>query len=74
MTEAVSEMVLGGHPPRLELLRTWAQENRIPSADVERFVTGTLGLLLAVHPGNLHRYRLRVGEYEAWKSRFPPAT
>lgn len=73
MTEAVREVVLGGHAPGLELLRTWAQQHGIAADDLEPFATRTLGLVLSVHPGNLHRYRLRVSEYDDWKSRFAPA-
>jgi hypothetical protein len=72
LAAVVRHAVLGGHPPRAELLRAWAAENGIPAADVEAFAERALALLLGLHEGSLHRYRLRPSDFQAWRSRFTP--
>ena len=67
LTDAVRDLVVGRHAPRTELLRTWAEEQGIATDDVDAFTTRALTLVLGLHPGNLHRYRLRESDYEAWK-------
>src|SRR3954452_2142124 len=70
----VHEMVRAGEPPRMGLIRSWAEAHGIPAADVEGFTERALTLLVSLHQGNLHRYDLRLGEYDAWKALYPPAT
>jgi fido (protein-threonine AMPylation protein) len=66
----VHEMVRAGEPPRMGLIRSWAEEHGIPAADVEGFTERALTLLVSLHQGNLHRYDLRLGEFAAWKAKF----
>jgi hypothetical protein len=66
----VHEMVRAGEPPRMGLIRSWAEAHGIPAADVEGFTERALTLLVSLHQGNLHRYDLRLGEFAAWKAKF----
>ncbi|HEX6748645.1 MAG TPA: Fic family protein [Longimicrobium sp.] len=70
LAEAVRETVLAGAPPRLELLRGWAERRGVPADDVDAFAERALALLLGLHEGSLHRYGLLVGDFTAWRSRF----
>jgi len=72
LAAAVREAVLGGHPPRPELLRAWAAGHGILAPNVEAFAERALALLLGLHEGSLHRYRLRPSDFTAWRSRFTP--
>jgi hypothetical protein len=72
LAAAVRDAVLGGDPPRPELLRAWAADHGIPAADVAAFAERALALLLGLHEGSLHRYRLRPSDFQAWRSRFTP--
>lgn len=72
LSAAVRDMVLGGEPPRHELLRGWAQAHSIAAADVDPFAESALGLLLELHDGSLHRHGLRPSEFAAWRVRFAP--
>ncbi len=72
LAAAVRDAVLGGHPPRPELLRAWAADHGVPAADVEAFAERALALLLGLHEGSLHRYALRPADFQAWRSRFTP--
>jgi hypothetical protein len=66
----VHELVRAGEPPRMGLIRAWAEEHGIPAGDVEAFTERALTLLVSLHQGNLHRYDLRIGEFAAWKAKF----
>ncbi|HSU17737.1 Fic family protein [Longimicrobium sp.] len=66
----VHEMVRAGEPPRMGLIRAWAEEHAVPAADVEAFTERALTLLVSLHEGNLHRYDLRISEFAAWKAKF----
>jgi hypothetical protein len=59
--------------PRTEWLRAWAVEHEVAPDDLDAFTTRALAQTLALHPGNLHRYGLRVSDYDAWKALYPPA-
>ena len=74
LTDAIRDLVTGRHAPRTELLRAWAEEHGIAAEDADAFTTRALGLVLGLHPGNLHRYRLRASEYDAWRVLYPPAS
>lgn len=71
---AIRDLVLGGEPPRAEWLRGWASEHGVVQEDIDAFATRALALTLGLHGGNLHRYGLRVSDYEAWKAQFPNAS
>jgi len=64
--------LLGGEPPRPELLRAWAHGHAVPAADAAAFAERALSLLLGLHDGALHRYGLRPSEFAAWRARFTP--
>jgi hypothetical protein len=74
LADAIRDLVAGRHAPRTELLRTWAEEHGIAAEDVDAFTTRALGLILGLHPGNLHRYQLRASDYDAWRALYPPST
>ncbi|MFL5385435.1 MAG: Fic family protein [Longimicrobiaceae bacterium] len=74
LTDAVRELVLDRHAPGTELLRAWAEEHGIAPEDVDAFTSRALAQTLGLHRGNLHRYGLRISDYEAWKALYPPAT
>jgi len=73
LTCAVRDLVLGRAAPRTEWLRAWAEEHEVAPDDLDAFTTRALTQTLALHPGNLHRYGLRVSDYDAWKALYPPA-
>ena len=45
-------------------------QDRIESADRERFIEVVETQLLSLHEGNIARYRLRPSEYHAWRERW----
>jgi hypothetical protein len=73
LADLIREVVQGGEPPQLGLLRAWAGSHQIPEADQEHFAETALELLLALHEGSTSRYGLRRSEFEKWRARLAAA-
>ena len=69
LTEVLATIVQGGEPPREAGVRELAR-GLMPAADLERFVELAFSELLNLHEGNIARYRLRPGEFRAWRERW----
>ena len=48
-----------------KLLASWAKDN-IPAADAEQFREEAENELLALHGGNVARFKIRPSEFDAW--------
>lgn len=66
IVEVLGVMIRQGAPPRESKIREISQD-RIPHADLERFIEMAFRELLNLHEGNIARYRLRPGEFRAWQ-------
>ena len=65
---AVQAMVRGRRPLSAQSVRALAEE-LVPEDDVALFGTMVLDALRRLHEGNVAKYRLKLSEYLAWKSR-----
>ena len=72
LADLVRDTVRRGEPPNAASIRTWAHAHSVDAADADAFTDVGLSLLLGLHEGALHRYRIRPAEYYAWKAKFPP--
>jgi hypothetical protein len=69
LVEVLATIVRGGKPPRESGIREIAQD-LVPAADLDRFVELAFSELLNLHEGSIARYRLRPGEFRAWRVRW----
>lgn len=73
LADLVRETVQRGEPPSATSIRAWARAHGVSAADADAFTDLGMSLLLGLHEGALHRYRLRPAEYHAWRAKFRPA-
>lgn len=68
ITDTVAEVVLGEMTKlqAIACLRMRAQ-TKLPAHDQARFIEIAETQLMALHEGNIARYRLRPSEYRAWR-------
>lgn len=69
LSEVLGWIIREGAAPMESTIRD-ASRAHVPPADLERFVELALGELLNLHDGNIARYRLRPGEFQAWNDRW----
>jgi hypothetical protein len=62
----VREMVEAREMPDAAALRAWGERNAVLPEDADAFVQNARADLLDLHPGILHRYRLRPSQFDAW--------
>lgn len=67
--DVIRAVVLEGHAPNTQVLRTLADSADIPGEDRARFVDVVLEQLLNLSEGTAARYRLRPGEFAQWRQR-----
>jgi hypothetical protein len=72
LADLVRDTVQTGAPPNTQSIRHWALARGVAGADVDAFADIALSLLLGLHEGALHRYRIRPAEFREWKARFAP--
>ena len=67
--EAVGDVVRGrmGKAETVPFVQRFA-EDRVPEPDRARLVEVIETQLLSLHEGSIARYRLRPGQYQAWKA------
>lgn len=66
LIHVVGEIVRGQQRPSEAVVRSVAS-TRVPDQDLARVTELALGDLIALHEGNVSRYRLRLSEYRAWQ-------
>lgn len=72
MARVLREVILAGsRPGRLAIMDLAGSV--AAGDDLDRFVEMTFGELLSLHEGNIARYRIGLGEFEAWRSLWRPA-
>ncbi len=71
MVAVLQEVVRIGSRPGRPAIRGLTGSD-IPEVDLERFVEMTLGELLALHEGNIARYRIGLREFEKWRALWSP--
>lgn len=67
LSAVIADIVRGGQPISAEIVQK-AASGRVNAADMDRFVEIAIQELKNLHEGNVARFRLKLGEYEAWRT------
>lgn len=68
LAEAVAQAVRGNALPTVEQIKPLAME-LVDQQDLDRFTTLVISELANLHEGNIARFKLRPGEFHAWRRR-----